>query len=346
MKDTKGSVARSWRPRLAITMGDPAGVGPEIIVRALDEPSIARHSQLLVVGDASVMEAAVRCVGSRVQVRRIRDLAGAKSERGMLNVVDLGNLPWSTFKTGQIDSRAGKASYEYVHVAIDMALAGEVDGIVTAPIHKQAMRLAGYHYPGHTEILAERSGTEHFAMLFVAGSLNVILVTIHCSMREALNSINAELVLEKIGLADQAMRAMGIAKPRIAVAGVNPHAGEGGRFGDEETVVLEPAIGLARAAGIDATGPYPPDTVFYRARRGEFDIVVSMYHDQGLIPVKLNGFAEGVNVTCGLPFVRTSPDHGTAFDIAWRGIADPRSMISAIKLAIRLAKVAHSDDLS
>lgn len=343
MNYQKGSVGRSWQPCLAVTMGDPAGVGPEIIARALDDPSIARHSRLLVVGDATVMEAAARCVGSRLQVRRIQDLVSATFGRGKLNVVDLGNLPWSTFKTGQIDSRAGKASFEYVYVAIDMALARIVDGIVTGPIHKQAMQLAGYRYPGHTEILAERSGTEHFAMLFVAGALNVILVTTHCSMREALDSINVEVVLEKIRLADQAMRAMGIGKPRIAVAGINPHAGEGGRFGVEETAILEPAIGLAKAAGIEATGPYPPDTVFYRARRGEFDIVVSMYHDQGLIPVKLDGFAEGVNVTYGLPFVRTSPDHGTAFDIAWKGTADPGSMVSAIKLATRLARVAHFD---
>jgi 4-hydroxythreonine-4-phosphate dehydrogenase len=326
-------------------MGDPAGVGPEIIARVYEDPSISQSAQLVVVGDASVMQEALKILGSSRQIYRIEVFTDETYDRTKLNIVDLDNLPWSTFKTGQIDSRAGKASYDYINTAIDMALDRLVDGVVTGPIHKQSMQLAGYNYPGHTEILTERSGTKDYAMLFVAGSLNVILVTTHCSMRDALDMINVEAVLKKIQLADQAMKAMGVVKPRIAVAGINPHAGEGGRFGIEEKEILEPAITLGRAAGLEVTGPYPPDTVFYRARRGEFDIVVSMFHDQGLIPVKLDGFAEGVNVTYGLPFVRTSPDHGTAFDIAWQGLADPRSMISAIKLAIRLTRVAHSEDL-
>ncbi len=323
------------RPNLAITMGDPAGIGPEIIIRALLEPGMADRCNAVVVGDAGVMQAVVEGLDAPVRVHCIDAVERAEFTPGIIPVLDLANMPLTELEKGTVSAKAGRAAAQCIFRGIDLALAGEVDGIVTAPIHKLAMKEAGYSYPGHTEILAEKTAAPEYAMMFVSGSLNVILVTIHSSMREALDSITQERVLEKIQLADRALGGMGIERPRIAVAGINPHAGEGGRFGREEIEILEPAIRSACDQGIVASGPYPPDTVFYRALRREFDVVVSMYHDQGLIPVKLHGFDQGVNVTLGLPFVRTSPDHGTAFDIAWKWKANPGSMISAIELAAR-----------
>ena len=252
-----------------------------------------------------------------------------------IDIIEIGQLP-ADMAVGKIDARAGRASFDYVNRAIDLALAGEIDAIVTAPINKAAWHAAGIHYPGHTELLAERCGVDDFAMMLFNDELKVVLVSIHVPLRQAVELVTIERELRIIRLADKALRDMGVAKPRVAVAGLNPHAGEGGLFGDEDRAIIAAAITLARADGIDASGPWPGDTVFMQARQGRFDVVVAQYHDQGLIPLKYLGLDKGVNVTLGLPFVRTSVDHGTAFDIAGKGIADAASLRVAIEQATRM----------
>ncbi len=332
-------------PVLAITMGDASGIGPEIIVRALTRPQTYGICCPVVVGDAGVMQATVIGMDVEASIHSIEGVREAYFKLGTIDVLDLANIQLDRLKKGQVDPMAGKAAVENVIKAVELAQSGEVDGIVTAPLHKQAMHRAGFGYPGHTELLAEKTGTTNYAMMFVADNLRVILVTIHCALRRALDTISRDMVLEKIRLAQQAMLSLGTECPRIAIAGINPHAGEGGMFGREEAEILEPAINDARAEGINALGPYPADTVFDRALKGQFDIVVAMYHDQGLIPVKLVGFEKGVNITLGLPFVRTSVDHGTAFGKAWEWRADPGSMIAAIELAARMVSSAKDNNV-
>jgi len=305
---------------IAISMGDPAGIGPEIIAKlaATRDPSSA---PLLVVGDEGAMT---------------RALTGIGAPADAIRVLQVGPSLAADLPVGRIDARAGAAAFAYIHRAIDLALAGEVRALVTAPISKEALRLAGITYPGHTEILADRCGVSDFAMMLANDELRVLLVSIHLSLADAISAVTLEAELRAIRLADLACRAFGIAAPRVAVAGLNPHAGENGIFGREETEIIAPAIAAARREGIDASGPWPGDTVFMRARRGDFDIVVAQYHDQGLIPVKYLGVDKGVNITVGLPFVRTSVDHGTAFDIAGKGVADPASLIEAARMAIAM----------
>jgi 4-hydroxythreonine-4-phosphate dehydrogenase len=321
---------------IAITMGDAAGIGPEIITRYL---SAAGADDLVVIGDPGTMARAGAAFGG---TREILSWPGEENLKtlprrpSILPVVEVGRLP-PDLAPGRIDARAGRLAYDAVIRAIDLALAGEIAAIVTAPLHKEALRAAGVPFPGHTEILAERTGTRDFGMMLVEGGLRVILVSIHLSLRAALDRVTPQAQARTIRLADQGCRALGIARPRIAVAGLNPHAGEGGLFGREEIEIIAPAVAEARAAGFDVSGPHPPDTVFMRAQRGEFDIVVAQYHDQGLIPVKLNGIEKGVNITVGLPIIRTSVDHGTAFDIAGRGIADPSSLAEAVAVARAMA---------
>jgi len=259
---------------------------------------------------------------------------------GTVNVISLSQLP-EDIPFGQLDARAGKAAFGYIRAGIDLALQKRIRAIVTAPINKEALRMAGFHYPGHTEILADFSGTKDFAMMLMNDDLRVILVTIHVSLRDAIEQLTLEAELRTIRLAHRAMTQLGIARPRIAVAGLNPHAGEHGLFGSEDEAIVRPAVEQARAEGIDASGPWPGDTVFMHARQGRFDIVVAQYHDQGLIPVKYLGVDEGVNVTVGLPFVRTSVDHGTAFDIAGTGKASESSLRVAVQQAALLAR-SHS----
>jgi len=252
-------------------------------------------------------------------------------------VLDLKNLP-ADLPFATVDARAGKAAFEYVAKGVELATKGEIDAICTGPLHKEALNAAGYHYPGHTEILADLSNTKDYAMMLPGGPLRVIHVTTHVSLRRACDLVKKERVLKVIELADKAMKQLGFAAPRIAVAGLNPHSGEGGLFGDEEIREIIPAVEEAKRLGYDVTGPVPPDTVFYRAAIKEhFDIVVVMYHDQGHIPLKVLGFETGVNVTVGLPFIRTSVDHGTVFGKAGKGTADPRSMSEALYLAARMA---------
>jgi 4-hydroxythreonine-4-phosphate dehydrogenase len=318
--------------KLAITIGDPGGIGPEIVVRAISEMSGECLS--LVVGDLSVIEEAVGLVGSPLRLKIVENTDQLVPSPGVLWFYDLGAL--RTFARGRPDAENGAACVNYIRKAVELAMAGEVDAIVTAPISKEALKLGGFPWPGHTEMLAELTGTKEYAMMLAGGPLKVILVTIHTALRNVPPMVTKEKVFRTISLAGKACGMLGIESPRIAVAGLNPHAGESGILGSEEKEEIAPAIAKAREEGILADGPFPPDVVFYKANRGEVDIVVCMYHDQGLIPLKMLAFDKGVNVTVGLPIIRTSPDHGTAYDIAWKGIANPSSMIEAINLAAKL----------
>ena len=320
---------------VAVTMGDPAGVGPEIVARLFSEGHVPADPGALVIGDAGIMRRALQIVGAPLAVYPIEEPAEARLDAEAIDVITVGDVP-GDLPFGAVDARSGDASYRAVCRAADLALAGEVAAIVTAPINKVSLQLAGAPYADHTSLLAARSGADRHAMMLVGGGLWVALVTTHVALADALSMLTVERELEVIQLLDAELRRLGHHAPRIAVAGVNPHAGEHGLFGDDEARIVEPAIAIARGGGIDASGPHPPDTVFYRARRGEFDAVVAQYHDQGLIPVKLVGFDEGVNVTLGLPFVRTSVDHGTAYDLAGTGAASIESLRSAFALALEL----------
>jgi 4-hydroxythreonine-4-phosphate dehydrogenase len=326
------------RPVLAVTMGDPAGVGPEVIAKALDRPEVWEVCRPLVVGDARWMEDATRFVNSRRPVRALGTPAEAGSGQA-LDVLDLANVDADRLERGQVSPEAGQAAYEYIQRAVRLALRGEAAGVVTAPINKEALHAAGVPYAGHTEMLAALCGAKDVAMLLVSGKLRVSHVSTHVSLRQAVERVNAERIMRVAGLTHKALRRMGLGTPRIALAGLNPHAGEGGLFGDEEAEIIRPAVDAARAEGMDVTGPYPPDSIFLRASQGEFDAVIAMYHDQGHIPIKLLGFYEGVNVTLGLPIVRTSVDHGTAFDIVGTGRADERSLVAALRLAAQMGGV-------
>jgi 4-hydroxythreonine-4-phosphate dehydrogenase len=320
--------------KLAITMGDPGGVGPEIIIRAIASEEIRGLCSPVVIGDRSVMEEALKLVDSPLRLRVITDPGEPVPAADVIELIDAGVL--SEFKKGKPTAEGGKASAAYIRKAVKLALDGKVDGIVTAPISKEALRMAGLSWPGHTEMLAELTGTKDYAMMLTGGPLRVILVTIHTSLKSVPGLITRQRVVKTIRLAKKACDMLGIEHPRIAVAGLNPHAGEAGLFGDEEEREIRPAVEDAIKEKISASGPFPPDTVFHKAYMGQTDIVVCMYHDQGLIPLKMIAFDKGVNVTVGLPFARTSPDHGTAYDIAWTGKAGPASMIEAIRLASRL----------
>lgn len=318
--------------KIAITTGDPAGIGPEAVVRAI--PSINQNCLPLVIGDLNVLEEAIETFKVPLRLKVIHKAAEISLSPDTLWFMDMKRLP--LFKKGGPDAENGAACAEYVKKAVELAVAKEVDAIVTAPISKEALKLAGLKWPGHTEMLAELTDTNEYAMMLAGGPLKIILVTIHTSLKSVPDLITRERVLKTILLAKKACEMLGMEKPLIAVAGLNPHAGEAGIFGDEEIREILPAIEEAKKEGINVEGPFPPDIVFYKAYRGDFDIVVCMYHDQGLIPLKMIAFDKGVNVTVGLPIIRTSPDHGTAYDIAWKGVADPSSMIEAINLALRL----------
>jgi 4-hydroxythreonine-4-phosphate dehydrogenase len=339
-------------PILGITMGDPAGIGPEVTAKALATPLVRKAARPVVLGDARVMTGAVRLAGLHLAVRRLGRVADATGAADALEVLDFANADPAGFDVGRVSAVCGRAAYEYIERAVQLALGGEIAAIVTAPINKEALALAGVEHSGHTEILADLTGTRAYAMLLMGRELRVIHVTTHVALRRVPELVTQERVLRTIRLGHAAMRRLGIATPRLAVCGLNPHAGESGLFGDEEQVAIAPAIAEARREGIEATGPYPADTVMSRARGGEFDCVVAMYHDQGHTPVKTLGFQydearqawtgmSGVNVTVGLPVLRVSVDHGTAFDRAGRGTANPESMIEAIMVAAEMAR--HCD---
>ncbi|MFB3881814.1 MAG: 4-hydroxythreonine-4-phosphate dehydrogenase PdxA [Armatimonadota bacterium] len=334
------------RPLLAITMGDPAGVGPEVVVAALGSRRARAAGRALVIGDGRALARAAASRGAVFTPRTVSGAREALTGRSPICLLDLRNADPDQISLGQLSAAAGRAAADYIEKAVELARAGEVAAVVTAPINKEALRKAGVAHPGHTEMLAALCGVKRVGMMLVHGEMRVSHVTTHLALRDACEIITQERVLSAIRLTDEALCRMGTARAHIAVAGLNPHAGEGGLFGEEEIEVIAPAVEAARAEGINATGPLPPDTVFARHRAGEFDAVVAMVHDHGHIAMKTVGFRKrkgggltsaGVNVTLGLPIIRTSVDHGTAFDIAGKGIADPTSMVEAIVLAARMA---------
>ena len=331
---------------LVITMGDACGIGPEIIAKAF---ASGAAPNALVLGDAGVMRRALALTGQGTSLALLERAGDAGScPPNCVPLLQAVGLPQDVLDAplGRVDARAGASAAACITQAVSLVRAGEASAIVTAPIHKEALAAAGVVYPGHTEMLQALAVEPGHAlppvrMMLANDELRTVLVTIHMSLRRAIDAVTFEAVLETLRIADRAARSFGLSAPRIAVAGLNPHAGEGGLFGDEELRIIGPAVEAARAEGIAASGPYAPDTVFMRARHtaghpGEFDLVVAMTHDHGLIPVKYLGVEQGVNVTLGLPFVRTSPDHGTAFDIAGTGRADPSSLIAALRMARQL----------
>jgi 4-phospho-D-threonate 3-dehydrogenase / 4-phospho-D-erythronate 3-dehydrogenase len=323
------------RPLIAVTMGDAAGIGPEIVVKALADRQLRDELDAVVIGDAGRLRAAAELVRSPLEVTVVDDTAAARSTRAIA-CLDLDLLP-DDLVVGEVSATAGEAAYQSVVRAVELALAGQVDAICTAPLNKEALHAAGRRYPGHTELIAELTGTPDYAMMLTAATLRVIHVTTHVGLLDAIESIDPPRVERVVRLGDRALRSMGVAAPRIAVCAINPHAGEGGLFGrGEEAAKIVPAVQAVVADEIDAAGPLPADTAFFRASRGDFDLVVAMYHDQGHGPIKVLGIDGGVNVTVGLPIVRTSVDHGTAFDIAGTGVAGPESMKAALREAVRL----------
>jgi 4-phospho-D-threonate 3-dehydrogenase / 4-phospho-D-erythronate 3-dehydrogenase len=331
------------RPLLAITIGDPAGIGPEVVLKALAHRDVYERCRPLVIGDRRILERAAGWLNRVVDFDIVVDPAQGAYEPRRVTLLDMENAPPEHVPVGQETAVAGAAAVGYVFRACDLAMAGEVDAVVTAPLNKAAMNMAGYQYAGHTELLAERTGAERVSMLLLGPNLRIVHVSTHVALEEAIERVTPERVADVIQIAHDACRALGIAHPRIAVAGLNPHAGEGGLFGDEEARCIEPAIHAARARGLDVSDPQPPDTVFLRATKGLYDVVVAQYHDQGHIPMKLLAFDSGVNVSYGLPIIRTSVDHGTAFDIAGKGIAGESSMLAAIDVAVQMANARHAD---
>src|SRR3712207_1293508 len=312
-------------PLIAVTMGDPAGIGPEIVAKTFADPGFGDEDGALVVGDPGILERAAKLLKLPLRVNAIDGPDEALFEPGTVDVLAVGELP-EDLPFGQLDARAGDAAFRYLQRATELANAGRVGAIATAPLNKEAMHLAGHNYPGHTEILAELTGTKDYAMMLVTDELKVIHVSTHVSLREAIVRVRPERELAVIRLAHDSLRKLGVESPRVAVAGLNPHAGESGLFGTEDAEQIAPAVAAAVEEGIDATGPWPPDTVMMRARGGHFDIVGGQYHDQGHIPVKLMGFDTGGKGTVGLPFFRTRGDHGTGFDIAGGGKGGDGSM--------------------
>jgi 4-phospho-D-threonate 3-dehydrogenase / 4-phospho-D-erythronate 3-dehydrogenase len=326
------------RPLIAVTMGDPAGIGAEISLKALLEPEMYAMCRPLVVGTSAVLEQMRDVLQSGQHLQAVASPREGRYTPGTVDVLDLSAEHPGPFPLSVAAKETGAAAVAYVEKAIALAMAGDVDAIATAPINKEAMRAAGFPYDGHTELLAHQTGTKVYTMMLASGDFRVFHVSTHVSLRGAIERAKKARILQVIELAYGEIQRMGVAQPRLAVAGLNPHAGEHGLFGDEEIHEIGPAVEEARARGWNVIGPVSPDTVFARAKRGDFDGVVAMYHDQGHIPFKMTEFELGVNVTVGLPIIRTSVDHGTAYDIAGTGVADPRNMVQAIALAADMAQ--------
>lgn len=338
------------KPIIAITLGDPAGIGPEVAIKVLAKPVIYDMCRPLLIGDVRVLEQAVNFVDVKVAFHVVSDVAEADFRPGTIDVFDLENIAPNQFEVGQVSARAGAAAFEYVKTAIELAIGEKVDGTVTNPINKESLNLAGHHYSGHTEIYAEFTDTRDFSMLLVGGNLRVAHVTTHVPLSKVSSLIKRDRILKVIQLVSDACIQFGIDRPKIGVAGLNPHSGDGGLFGNEEAAEIAPAINAAREQGLDVDGPIAPDTIFAKANAGVYDGCVAMYHDQGHIPFKMASFIwssqkqavesiSGVNVTLGLPIIRTSVDHGTAFDIAGKGIASSDALSDAIKIAVTMAKI-------
>jgi 4-hydroxythreonine-4-phosphate dehydrogenase len=332
-----------YRPVIAITMGEPAGIGPEVIVKALSDPALRRRAHFIIYGMNELLHYAADIAEFDVFWWRDQYNGRLRNYPHDVVVVDYDQYSMLGSAIRAPSKMGGEASMRFCLDAIDAAKSKLVDAVVTAPIAKESWKLAGFNFPGHTELFAHRTGSRRFTMMFTGGPLRVALATVHLPLNGLWGKLNIGAVFQPIELLHQAMvEWFDVPKPRIAVCGLNPHASENGQFGDEEERIIEPAILMAKDQGIDVTGPYPPDTIFLKARDGHFDAVVAMYHDQGLIPVKLLAFDQAVNVTLGLPIIRTSPDHGTAFDIVGRNRANPGSMRAAIDLAVNLAIKRHN----
>jgi 4-hydroxythreonine-4-phosphate dehydrogenase len=327
------------RPVVGITMGDPVGIGPEIVLKALDDAALYEKCRPLIFGDAQWLGAVARNLGSILRLNPVAAPAHGIFCVGDVDIVSVSDLPPGTIRWGKPTVQTGRAMVDYILRAVDEAVTGVLDAVVTCPINKKAMMTAGFDFPGHTELIARHTGASEVGMMLAGERLRVVLVTIHTAINRVPALLSEERVLSTILLADRSLKErFGIVRPRLAVAALNPHAGEEGMFGDEEERVIMPAISRAEASGVLATGPHPPDTVFYQAVRGMYDAVICMYHDQGLIPFKLLHFEDGVNTTLGLPIIRTSVDHGTAYDIAGTGRADPGSLKAAIYMAAEQAR--------
>jgi 4-phospho-D-threonate 3-dehydrogenase / 4-phospho-D-erythronate 3-dehydrogenase len=324
------------KPVIAITMGDAAGIGPEIIVKALHSPYIYEICQPLVVGEAVVMKKTIELIDKNMKLHCIQSVCEVEAIPGIINLIDLHNLKSSDVITGQVCPACGKAAMEFIQYAAQLVLTDKAKALVTTPINKRATKLAGYGEIGHLEFLAHLTEATEYATMLVSGPLRVVHLTTHFSLKEACNLVTKERILGRLKLTHQAFQKWGIIHARIAVAALNPHASEGGLFGREEIEEILPAIEKAQSIGIAAHGPFPADSIFNRAINGEFDVVLALYHDQGHIPIKVYGVEKSVSIALGLPFIRTSVDHGTAFDIAGRGIADARSLEEAIKIAVVL----------
>ena len=334
-------------PKLLLTLGDPAGIGPEVTVKALCHHETREGCVPVVIGDREPVEKAMALTHSPLKLRVIGDIGAARGDSDALELLDIHALGCQSYEMGKVSALCGEAAFRYVTKAIELSMAGKAAGVATAPINKEALHLAGHMYSGHTEIFAEYTHTDDYAMLLMSGGLRVIHVTTHVSMRRACELIRTPRVYRTIVLASEALKMLGIPNGKIGVAGLNAHASENGLFGNEEAEAIIPAVGQARADGINAEGPIPPDTVFVKAVGGMYDIVVAMYHDQGHIPLKLYGFRmdpatglftsmSGINTTIGLPIIRTSVDHGTAFDRAGKNTANEMSMVEAITTAVKM----------
>jgi 4-hydroxythreonine-4-phosphate dehydrogenase len=326
------------RAIIAITIGDAAGIGPEVVVKALREPQIYEICHPLVVGDGSIMRQALKTANSPLELHPVKIASEAEGQFGTIDLLDMNNLNGREVVTGQVSAACGKAAMEYIEKAARLALAGEVRAMATAPINKEAIMAAGYEDTGHMKFLTRITSTTEYAAMLVTGRLRVVHLSDHYSLKDACDLVTRERILAKLKLTHNCFQQWGFENPRIGVAALNPHGSDGGHFGSEEIEQITPAVEEARSLGIDARGPFPADSIFYRAINGEFDVVLAMYHDQGHIAVKVHGFEKSLTVTLGLPFVRTSVDHGTAFDIAGKGIADCQSLVEAIKMAVSLSE--------
>jgi 4-hydroxythreonine-4-phosphate dehydrogenase len=332
------------KPRIAVTMGDPAGVGPEVVLKALSNPRVRPVNQYIVIGNHKVLQRAATLLKTELDLTVIHDVNEIDSEPKQPYLLEQPPSPPGDFLTGQVDALCGQAAVNYILCAIDMASADLIDAIATAPINKAALQAAGIRFKGHTELLADRTQSQHVAMMLVTPGrgdkpqwLRVTHATTHIPLKDVGEALNADRILKTIDITAKGMDQLGINKPKLALAAFNPHASDEGLMGDEESRILTPVVEQARRDGYDLFGPIPADTVFLRAIEGEFDAVVALYHDQGHIPVKTHGFERAVNITLGLPFIRTSVDHGTAFDIAWKGEANEESMVEALLLARKMS---------
>jgi 4-hydroxythreonine-4-phosphate dehydrogenase len=342
MKDSSPNPAAAGRggaraPRIGITMGDPSGIGPEVVLKAVAEPEVLAACVPVIVGDAQHLAHTARTLDLQCGYEIVRRGEPFPEDPDAPVIYHLDNIK-GNIAPGVESGEAGRAAAEYIEAAVELCGAGAVDAIATAPINKRALFLGGYSFPGHTEFLAHLTGSPESAMAFVASNLRIVLISTHVPLSEAIRLVEKERIVRVTRLANRELKRWGIARPRIAVAALNPHGAEGGLFGVEEAAEIQPAVEACRDEGLEVSGPHSADTVFLRASRGEFDAVISCYHDQAMIPVKCLSFGEAVNVTLGLPFIRTSVDHGTAFDIAGRGVAEHSSMVAALTLAARLAR--------